>query len=95
MDYRSKLIEIIDYVTIQEENFIIKLDGKKEEFLDSYDNWTFKDVVSHMSEWRILSSEKLELVKKNEYVPFHEDIDVLNRQNYKKHKNEPIEYIKF
>lgn len=94
MDYKRKLIENIDYVNIQEQNFIIKFSDKKENFLDSYYNWTFKDVISHMSEWRILSSKKLESVKKTEYVSFHEDLDVLNRQNYKRHKNEPIEDVK-
>ncbi|MDF2505877.1 MAG: hypothetical protein K0R06_3372, partial [Clostridium sp.] len=88
MDYKRKLIELIDYVNIQEENFIIKLADKKENFLGSYDNWTFKDVVSHISQWRILASKKLESVKKIEYVSFHEDLDVLNRQNYKRHKNQ-------
>lgn len=94
MNYKRKLIELIDYVNIQEENFIIKLADKKESFLGSYDNWTFKDVVSHISEWRILASKKLESVKKIEYVSFHEELDVLNRQNYKRHKNQPIEEVK-
>ena len=94
MDYKKKLIEIIDYVNIQEENFITKLEGKKEEFLGSYDNWTFKDVVSHMSEWRLVASTKLESVKKNEYVSFQEDLNVINIKNYKKHKNDPIEDVK-
>ncbi|MBU3144701.1 ClbS/DfsB family four-helix bundle protein [Clostridium sp. CF012] len=94
MDYKRRLIENINYVNIQEENFIVSLADKKENFLESYDNWSFKDVVSHMSEWRVLSSKKLESVKNIEYVSFHEDLDILNRQNYKRHKNESIKDVK-
>ncbi|MBU3174055.1 ClbS/DfsB family four-helix bundle protein [Clostridium estertheticum] len=94
MEYKIKLLEIIHNVNMEEENFIINLEYKKEEFLGSYDNWTSNDVVSHISEWRILSSEKLQAAKKSEYVSFHEEIDVLNRKNYETHKNETIEEVK-
>lgn len=33
---------------MEEENFKINLEYKKEGFLGSYDNWTSNDVVSHI-----------------------------------------------
>lgn len=63
MNYKTKLIEIINNVNMEEETFITNLKYKKEDFLGSYDNWTSNDVVSHISEWRILSSKKLKTVK--------------------------------
>ncbi|MBX4267275.1 ClbS/DfsB family four-helix bundle protein [Clostridium estertheticum] len=94
MEYKIKLLEIIHNVNMEEENLITNLEYKKENFLGSYDNWTANDVVSHISEWRILSSKKLQAVKKSKYVSFHEEIDILNRQNYEIHKNETIEEVK-
>ncbi|MBU3073125.1 hypothetical protein [Clostridium estertheticum] len=49
MEYKIKLLEIIHNVNMEEENFIINLEYKKEEFLGSYDNWTSNDVVSHIN----------------------------------------------
>lgn len=94
MDYKRKLIKNIDFINNQEQDLINRFSDEKEKFLWSYDNWTFKDVISHISEWRFLASEKLALVKKSESVPFHEDLDVLNKQFYEKHKNQTIEDIR-
>jgi hypothetical protein len=94
VNYKKKLINIIDHVRIEEEEFINNLTDKNEAFLSNYNNWSFKDVVSHISEWRILSSQKLQSVKNSQYVLFHEELDAINRKNYEKHKNESIEQIK-
>lgn len=45
MDYKQKLIEIIDYMNAEEINFITNFTKKEENFLSCYDNWSFKIVV--------------------------------------------------
>lgn len=94
MDYKKKLIENIYYINAEEKNFIANFTKKKENFLACYNNCSFKDVISHISEWRILSSKKLEAVKSNKYTSFCENLDILNRKFYEKHTNQSIDKIK-
>lgn len=58
--------------------------------MSNYNNWSFKEVITHISKWRILSSQKLQSVRSNQYVLFHEDINAINGENYGKHKNELV-----
>ncbi|MDD3223957.1 MAG: ClbS/DfsB family four-helix bundle protein [Clostridium sp.] len=94
MDYKQKLIENIYYINAEEKNFITNFTKKEDNFLACYDNWSFKDVISHISEWRILSCKKLEAVKSNKYTSFCENLGVLNRKFYEEHKTQSIDKIK-
>jgi hypothetical protein len=94
MHYRDKLIQVAEYVNAEEETLIGNSNEKQKNINSDYGDWNFKDTIAHISEWRLIASKKLEAIRRNDYVSFHEDLDSINRTNYKKHINDTIEYIK-
>ncbi len=93
MDYKEKLISLMDCISAQEKKFISDLKGQKPSFKRSYDNWGFMDVLSHCSCWRILAAEKLEKIAAGSVVDFHENLDSINRKFHDSTFTLPLEQI--
>jgi hypothetical protein len=93
MNNSDRLIQILNCINIEEEN-LLKIMTENKDLIGDYENWTPKDIVAHISEWRFIASKKLKSIKRNHYVSFHENLDTINRTNYDKHKYDTIEDIK-
>ncbi len=90
MDYRGKLIQLVEHVRGQEVQHLngSVLSGPEMSASGDYDHWTLKDTLAHLSEWRLIAAEKLAALAAGETVSFHEDLDSVNRRNYAKHRHD-------
>lgn len=87
-DIRSKLIYAIQRIAAEESSFLLTLSNKHEAVFGSYNNWTYKDTIAHNSEWRYITTKKLQLIKNNECVQFREQLEMVNRNIYDKHSED-------
>ena len=92
---KKKILKFKDYMFNKIVNF-----GEyyKNENIDetSYSEWNARDVIGHINSWIKFSEDKLEAIKlkksfediKNEF-----DVERLNKTNYEKNKNKPLEMV--
>jgi hypothetical protein len=85
MEYRAKLLSMLDHVRRQEEQLLDSLAETTAEARGDYDHWTLPDILTHLAEWRLIAAGKLAALAEGKAVPFHEDLDAVNRRNYAKH----------
>jgi hypothetical protein len=89
--------EIKNEIDIMHENVISFIVKNRNENVSnsSYDDWNYKDIIAHITEWIKFSADKLKSIKKNLAFTDIEDFNKVNQEWFINDKDKDIEKVKF
>jgi tetratricopeptide (TPR) repeat protein len=96
MDLKEKLLDILHTARAREQAFVEALSPAERAAEGSPDDWSPKDLVAHMADWRLQKAGDLASLARGVEPPDSPELDAANQIIYRRHRAKPWnEILKF
>ena len=75
-------------------DFFVEKHKNEDVNISSYDDWNYKDIIAHITEWIRFSADKLESIKKNRAFKDIDDFNKINQVWFMNDKEKDIETVR-
>lgn len=89
MEFKSKLIELIERAYQEERTLIARLSEDERSALGAPDRWSVKDVIVHLAGWKARLAENLAAAASGETPVRYDDFEAVNAQEFEEHRYRP------
>jgi tetratricopeptide (TPR) repeat protein len=92
-DLKTRLIQLLDLGRSLQQQFIADLDPAARSAAGTWENWSVKDELAHISAWQLNSLARLAALRHDEPVPDFSDYHAINRSIYNTNRDRTLAEI--
>jgi len=86
MTLKSQLLELMHAARLREEAFISALDESERSAQGSPTDWSGKDLIAHLADWRLRTAEALDAIGRGETPVDYPEFDETNAVVFERHR---------
>ena len=89
MELKSKLIEVIEQASKEEQALFARLSEDERSVRGEPDRWSPKDVIAHLAAWKTRLAENLAVAARGETPVRDEDFEAVNARDFEEYRDRP------
>jgi hypothetical protein len=93
MSRRSQIMDLLRHVLEEERAFVAGLSATERAETGTEAQWSARDVLAHIAEWKERQARRVELSERGENLPSTNDIDSANRMIFEAYHQKPWDEI--